>query len=401
MVVSGGGRPAARRATGLVVGGAVVVLAGCAPAVPHPSGPGDRVDASPGRCGDGWRHPRPGTQTFTLHNTSGTPTEVQLTDARTGAVLGEVEGLAPGAARGLPVRLGAGTYAFVCLGDDTDPVTGPAVRVPGDPRRTRSGPAAVPVSVHDLIPPALDYQRWVGRSMTRLVAATDALRTAVRTGDRTGDRAAARSRWLTAHLAYARLGAAYGAFGDAGDALDRTTAGLPRGVRDPGFTGFHRVEHGLWHHERAPGLRRAADRLARDVRSLRAGWAHTRMDPADLGRRAHEILEDTLRAELTGRTDYGSGSGLATARAHLDATRAVLRPLRPLLRTRYPGLPALDRRLARTARILDAHAHARRGKWTPLGRLDRAQRARVDAAVGDLTERLASVAALCDVRRTP
>ncbi|MEU1672663.1 EfeM/EfeO family lipoprotein [Streptomyces roseifaciens] len=379
----------------VVAGGTVLVLAGCA-APPRAPGGGDRVDANPGRCGDGWRHPRPGTQTFALHNTSGTVTEVQLTDSRTGAVLGEAEGLAPGAARGLPVRLGAGTYAFVCLGDDADPVTGPAVRVPGDPRRARGGPAAVPVSVHDLIPPALDYQRWVGRAMTRLVAATDALRTAVRTGDRT----AARSRWLTAHLAYARLGAAYGAFGDAGDALDRTTAGLPRGVRDPGFTGFHRVEHGLWHHERGPGLRRAADRLARDVRALRAGWAHARMDPADLGRRAHEILEDTLRAELTGRTDHGSGSGLATARAHLDATRAVLAPLRPLLRTRYPGLPALDRRLDRTARILDSHARPH-GKWTPPGRLDRAQRARVHAAVGDLTERLASVAALCDVRRTP
>ncbi|GGX61252.1 EfeM/EfeO family lipoprotein [Streptomyces hiroshimensis] len=394
-----GRRPPRWRVTGTAVAGgaAVVVLAGCGAAPRTPAAGDDRVDASPGRCGHGWRHPRPGTQTFTLHNTSGTAAEVRLTDTRTGAVLGEAEGLAPGAARTLPVRLGAGTYAFVCLGEDTDPVTGPAVRVPGDPRRTRSGPAAVPVSVHDLIPPALAYQRWAGRSMTRLVAATDALRAAVRTGDR----AAARSRWLTAHLAYARLGAAYGAFGDAGDALDRTAAGLPRGVRDPGFTGFHRVEHGLWHRERAPGLRRAADRLARDVRALRAGWARTRMDPADLGRRAHEILEDTLRAELTGRTDYGSGSSLATARAHLDATRAVLRPLRPLLRTRYPGLPALDRRLDRAARALDAHAHAYRGTWTPLGRLDRAQRARIDAAVGDLTERLASVAALCDARRTP
>ncbi|MBF6045579.1 EfeM/EfeO family lipoprotein [Streptomyces sp. NRRL B-1677] len=381
------------------VGGAVFALAGCAaaePPAPH-SAPADRVDTSPHRCGHGWGpHPRPGTHTFTLHNTSGTAAEVQLTDPRTGAVFGEAEGIAPGAVRTMRARLGAGTYAFVCFGEDADPVTGPAVRIRG---RTAAGavPAAVPLTAHDLIPPTLDYQHWVTTRMTRLAAATDALRAAVRTGDLR----AARTRWLAAHLAYARLGAAYDAFGDAGEAVDRTTAGLPRGLRDPGFTGFHRVEHGLWHHERPAGLVPATDRLARDVRALRTAWAGTRMDPADLGRRAHEILEDTLRAELTGRTDYGSGAGLATARAHVDATRAVLDRLRPFLRTRYPGLPALDRRLGGLARALDAHAHAHHGGWTPLARLSRTERARIDAAVGDLTERLASVAALCDVRRTP
>ncbi|MFF7729319.1 imelysin family protein [Streptomyces sp. NPDC008001] len=378
--------------TAAVIGGAVFTLAGCGAAAPRPPAGGDRVDASPSRCGHGWRHPRPGTHTFTLHNTSGTASEVQLTDPRTGAVFGEAEGIAPGTVRTMSARIGSGTYAFVCFGDDADPVTGPAVRIPG---RAAPGPAAVPLSAHDLIPAALDYQRWVAARIARLVPATDALRAAVRAGDVP----AARTRWLTAHLAYARLGAAYDAFGDEGEAVDRTTAGLPRGVDDPRFTGFHRVEHGLWHDERPATLLPAADRLARDVRALRAAWAGTRMDPAGLGRRAHEILEDTLRAELTGRTDYGSGSGLATARAHLDATRAVLDRLRPLLRTRYPGLPALDRRLDRTARLLDAHAH--HGRWTPPARIGRPQRARIDAAVGDLTERLASVAALCDVRRTP
>ncbi|CAM5367664.1 imelysin family protein [Streptomyces abikoensis] len=376
----------------------VLVLAGCGGGAgpPAPAGAGDRVDASPHRCGHGWRHPRPGTHAFTLHNTSGTAAEVQLTDPRTGAVLGEAEGIAPGGERVMRARLGAGTYAFVCFGEDADPVTGPAVRIPG---RTAgaAAPAAVPLSAHDLVPAALEYQQWVTARLTRLVPATDALRAAVRAGDVP----AARTRWLTAHLAYARLGAAYDAFGEAGEAVDRTTGGLPRGLRDPGFTGFHRVEHGLWHHERPATLLPAADRLAHDVRALRTAWAATRMDPADLGRRAHEILEDTLRAELTGRTDYGSGSALATARAHVDATRAVLDRLRPFLRTRYPGLPALDRRLGRLARTLDAHARAHHGGWTPLSRLDRTQRARIDAAVGDLTERLASVAALCDVRRTP
>jgi iron uptake system component EfeO len=38
--------------------------------------------------------------------------------------------------------------------------------------------------------------------------------------------------------------------------------------------------------------------------------------------------------------------------------------------------------------------------WTPLERLGLSQREKTNAVLGDLVERLASVAALCDPRRT-
>ncbi|MEV8478064.1 EfeM/EfeO family lipoprotein [Streptomyces sp. NPDC051173] len=375
----------------------VAVLAAAAPSAARPPRAPALIEISPGACGAAWPHPRPGAQTFVLHNTSATATEARLVD-RTGAVHAEAEALAPGTHRALRARLGPGAYAFVCLPDDADAVTGPTVRIAGPARGSGGGPAAVPLTSEDLVPAALDYQRWVGGRMAGLVTATDALRAAVERGDR----AAARAAWLPAHLGYERLGAAYGAFGDTGSAVDGTAAGLPGGVRDPEFTGFHRVEHGLWHGERGPALRRAARRLATDVRTLRDTWDRTRMDPAELGLRAHEILEDTLEHELTGRTDHGSGTNLATARANLDGTRAVLDRLRPLLRGRHPDLAGLDRHLARAAALLDRQG-PRPGhpRWTPLTRLARADRERVDAAVADLVERLAPVATLCEPRRAP
>ncbi|GHF39033.1 EfeM/EfeO family lipoprotein [Streptomyces morookaense] len=369
-----------------------LVPAVCALAVAAAWLPGaDAVEVSPGGCGTGWTRPYAGMQDFALHNISATAADVRLQDARTGAVFGEVEGLGPGTVRELRARLGPGAYAFVCLHEDADAVTGPTVRIGG---AGAGGPAAVPVTRHDLVPPTLDYQRRTARQLDDLAARTDALGAAVAAGDRD----AARAAWLSAHLAYARLGAAYGAFGAAGETVDRTTAGLPGGVHDPRFTGFHRVEYGLWHGESGPGLRRAARRLAADVRTLRTREDRTRMDPADLPRRAHEILEDAFRQELTGRTDYGSGTGLATVRADVDGTRAVLARLRPLLRSRYAGLPLLDRRLDRVQRTLDAQR--RGGRWTPPLRLARADRERVDAELGDVLERLAEVAALCEPRRT-
>ncbi|QHC23990.1 EfeM/EfeO family lipoprotein [Streptomyces sp. GS7] len=349
------------------------------------------IEISPSGCGHGWRHPRPGTQVFDLHNTSSNAAEVYLKAVGTGAVYGEVEGIGPGTTRQLRVRLGQGSYAFMCLPDDADAVTGPTVRITGG---GRGGPAAAPITQHDLIDPSIDYQKWVGGGLDDLVRQTGALRDAVTRGDL----AAARDAWLPAHLTYERLGAAYGAFGDADKKINGTTAGLAGGVRDPEFTGFHRVEYGLWHGESADALRAPAGALADAVTALRDDWAQARMDPAALGLRAHEILENTVQFELTGRTDYGSGSNLATARANLDGTRAVLARLRPLLTTRFPELPQLDQQLDRTQRLLDGFRAD--GRWTPLGELDRGRREQANAVLGDLVERLASVATLCDPRRT-
>ncbi|WP_225847159.1 EfeM/EfeO family lipoprotein [Streptomyces sp. HPF1205] len=349
------------------------------------------VLVSPGGCGHGWVRPHTGTQAFDLRNTGAAAAEVYLTDPRTGQVYGEVDGLAPGTTRPMVVDLGSGTYAFKCLAEDADAVTGPSVVVPGHAPR---GPAALPVSGHDLIPPALAYQKWIGARMNDLVAGAVKLDADI-TG---GDLAAARRDWLAAHLVYERMGAAYGTFGDADGRINGTAARAGGAVDDPGFTGFHRIEYGLWRGASAASLRGAAARLVSDTKALRASWAQARMDPADLGLRAHEILENTQQFELTGRTDYGSGTSLATARANLDGTREVLAELHALLVPRDPQLPQLEAALDRTQRDLDDRH--RGGSWTPLGALSHDQRQRINADVGDLLERLAPVATIFDVRRT-
>ncbi|MEV0908361.1 EfeM/EfeO family lipoprotein [Streptomyces hokutonensis] len=398
--------PTARRRTVLLAAGALVAVAAVAAGVltDRESGSGGKaaaaadglphtsVEVAASGCGSGWTHPRAGHQVFELHNTSSTAAEVYLTDPTSGAVYGEVEGLAPGTVRPLGVTLGNGSYAFRCLPDDADAVTGPTVRITGS--KVRSGPAAVPITQQELIPPTLAYQKWIRARTVELARKTDVLRAAVDHGDL----AAARRAWLPAHLVYERMGAAYGTFGDSDGAINGTTAGLAGGVRDAGFTGFHRVEYGLWHGESASELRGPADQLAKDVHALESSWPSQRMDPADTGLRAHEILENTVQFELTGRTDYGSGTNLATARANLDGTRVLLGYLGPLLKTRDAGYGELGDWMDRARHTLDGFDHS--GKWTPMAQLTLPQREKVDADLGGLVERLADVAALTDVRRT-
>ncbi|MBV9024323.1 MAG: EfeM/EfeO family lipoprotein [Streptomycetaceae bacterium] len=378
------------------VAAAVLVLSGLRTGAegqdPADGLPHTPVHISSSKCGDGWTRPRGGLQVFDVRNTSDSTVEVELTDATTGKVHGEIESLAPGATRPLQVTLGNGSYAFTCLPDDSDAATGATVTISGS--HAASGPAVLPVTVHDLIPPAITYQQWIGDRMGDLAVGVGALKAAIDSGRL----AAARSAWLPAHLVYERMGAAYGTFGDVDKAINGTTAGLADGIDDSHFTGFHRIEYGLWHGQSATQLRGATTKLASDVDQLRASWAQTRMNPNDLGRRAHEILENTLQFELTGRTDYGSGSNLATARANLDGTRTVLGFLRPLLTSRDLGLTQLDAQLDQLQRTLDSFTTP--SGWTPLDKLTLHQRERIDADLSESLEQLARVAAVCDVRRT-
>jgi iron uptake system component EfeO len=376
---------------------AAVVVAAAAGAVvafwPDSASAGDpEIAVSRSACGTGWSDPKPGPQTFRLHNTGSVTAEVDLIDPATGVIYGEVEGLGPATTRPLQVTLGNGSYAFRCLPEDAGAIVGPAVQLSGGAERT--GPGVAPVTHNDLLGPLKAYQQHVKTGLGELVANTGALKNVVHGGDR----AASEAAWLTAHLTYERLGAAYDAFGDSDGALNGTADGLPDGPSDAGFTGFHRLEQGLWHGEGLGALARVADRLDTDARALQAAFADSQVDGNDLGLRAHEIMENTLQFELTGRTDYGSGTTLATARANLDGTRAVLDVLRPLLAPRYPELSEVDKWLTRTQTTLDA-AHHPDGSWTPLDRLPQKERQKLNADVSELTELLAPIAAIAEPRR--
>ena len=350
------------------------------------------ISVSRSSCGQGWTTPKPGAQSFQLHNTGSVTAEADLIDPASGTVFGEVEGIGAGTTRTMRVTLGNGSYAFRCAPEETDPIVGPSVTITGGDER--SGPAVVPVTRNDLLGALRSYEDYVGGGLGTLVTQADALRAAVHSGNRD----ASETAWLTAHLTYERLGAAYGAFGDSDGAINGTADGLPGGVEDEDFTGFHRLEFGLWHGQDMGTLAPVADRLGDDVRQLHDSFADLQVDPNDLGLRAHEIMENTLQFELTGRTDYGSGTNVATALANLDGTRAVLDVLRPLLVPRLPQLSQVDDWIGRTDAALRA-AQRPDGTWTPLTQLGGTRREKINADVSELTELLAPVAAIAEPRR--
>ncbi|HVV21165.1 MAG TPA: EfeM/EfeO family lipoprotein [Pseudonocardiaceae bacterium] len=376
-----------------VVIGAVVVLVG-PKGSPAEAAAADAITVSHTGCGSGWTDPHGGAQSLTLKNDDSVAGEADLVAVggpNDGKVYGEIEGMGPGTTVTMRVTLGPGSYAIRCVMEDLDPVTGRAVRIGGN---ARSNAGAAVVTSTDLLGPLKAYQAYLVHGVAVLVTRTDALAASVRSGNLTR----ARTDWLAAHLRYETLGAAYDAFGDYDGEINGTTAGLPGGVHDPDFTGFHRVEYGLWHGESAASLARVTDQLDSYVHGLRHDLPQVQPQALDIGLRAHEIMENTLQFELTGRTDYGSHSNLATASANLAGDREVISVLRPLLTGRYPRLSEVDTWANRLRALLDAQHHG--ATWTPVTQLSRAAREKLDGTLSQLVEYLAPVAAITEPRRT-
>lgn len=362
-------------------------LSGCGSAAA-----GNVITVNTGGCGTGWDQVHAGMQTFRISNSSTGGAEVDLINPATGAVYAEVDQVGPGTIVPMRVDLGSGRYAFRCLIEDTDPITGPVISIGG---HQRGATAILPVTSADLLGPAKAYHAYVTAGLATLASQVGTLTGLIRAG-RLG---AARRAWLPAHLTYERLGAAYGTFGNYDTQIDGRPDGLPNRLSDPAFTGFYRLEYGLWHGQSAAGLAGPAAALEHAVRELRTLWPGMEENLTDIGQRTHEILENALQFQLTGHDDYGSGTTLATTNANITGTYELLGILHPLLAARYRGLPTVYRGLSRLRALLLAQQQPD-GSCTPVSQLSPIQREQIDAAASQVLEELAPIAVITEPRRS-
>jgi iron uptake system component EfeO len=329
---------------------------------------------------------------FSLRDSDSRAAEVSLVDPATGGVYAALEPLGAGRTAAMAVTLGPGSYAFRCAMEDEPVVTGPTVELRGA-APAGAALAVLPVTAQDLLPATRAYTAYVARRLPVLLTDVGRLHSDLRRGRR----ALAERDWLTAHLEYERLGAAYGAFGDADGAINGLPSGEPKGLQDKGFTGFHRIEQDLWHGASLTAVERETAALSDQITALRKSFATAQIDPLEVSIRAHEITENALQFELTGRTDFGSHSSLATVSANLAGTRTLLDILTPLLRPRSRALDQASGALARAQ--ADVAAERRGGRWAALQSLPRLRRERIDSDVSELTELLAPVASILEPRR--
>jgi iron uptake system component EfeO len=352
--------------------------------------PSNVITVSSAQCGGDWSLPGPGWHTIQISNQGTTGAEIDLVNPVNGAVYAEIENTGPGTVNPIDIDFGSGKYALLCLFSDYGPEQGSTVTVAGHAAGT---PAVLPITYDQLIPVAKKYAAQEETAIKVMASQTATLAAAVRSGNL----ATARRDWLTAHLQYESLGDAYGAFGNYDTEIDGRAD--PVGVTSPQWTGFFRLEYGLWHGQSLTSLVPVASKLNSYVGQLVTWWPTQEVPLADIGRRAHEVIENALEFQLTGHDDYGSGTTLASTLAAITASRVLLGLLHPLLAPRYPGLPAVYSGLNQLQSLLEKE-RLPNGWWVPTSALPTATRQAIDAACGQVLQELAPIASITDPRNT-
>ncbi len=365
-------------------------LAACGSSPSTSSAASTAISFNDASCGGTWQLAGPGWHTFEITNNADYGAEVDLTNPVNGAVYDELQNIGPGTTAPMRLDVGSGRYAFLCEVEDFDPVTGPTVIVGGHRAGT---PAILPITYNDLYPLAKAYAKYTESGLQVLASQTATLAADVAAGNLS----AAKSAWLTAHLQYETLGAAYDAFGNYDDEIDGRADAV--GTSSPNWTGFYRLEYGLWNGQSAAELTPVAETLNTDVDQLLAWWPSQQIPLVDIGLRTHEILENALEYQLTGHDDYGSGTTLATTLANIDGTRYLLSLLHPLLAPRYPQLPEVYTELNLLQSLIE-NQQLPNGWWVPVSSLSTTAHQQIDAACDQVLQELAPIASLAEPRNT-
>ena len=356
-----------------------------------------QIAISESACGTGWTSPTAGTLSFNITDNGANTAEVYLINPTTNAVYGEAPDVTPGAGELMNVSIGAGDYVFRCSFIDGTVKNSATYHVTG----SSAGLAAViPVTEQDMEQPVSDYRAYVQTSLPGLLTAAEKLDADLKAGNLSQ----AETDWLPAHLAYERLGAAYGTFDTFDKAINGSAGGQPQGTATKDWTGFFRIEYGLWHGQSAAGLAPYGDKLVSDIKGLIKAFPGQTTPATDLPLRTHEILENALQFQLTGIQDYGSGTTLDTLYANTQGTQEVLSTISSLIQRGDPSLPArINQGLATVQadlKAVGAGPCTATCATTPtaLSALGSAQRQKINGDLGQLLETLSLVPDLLEER---
>lgn len=317
--------------------------------------------------------------------------DVTLVGSNKLLIYGEIEAMAPGTTRTLTALIPPGRFRLGCTYSENATVYSSIVTVSG--AAVHNAHPFRQVTYTQIAPLVAEYRAEVSAGLGILATDTDRLRALADTGQL----GQAKQAWLVAHLDYARLGAAYDTFGQFNDEIDGRPNGLPQGVADPGWAGFLRLEFALWHNQPAPLVAAVADQLDTYVHQLVLAFREQTTPLNDLSLRTHEILENTLQFELTGESDQGSHTGLATAEADVQGTQMILGVISPLLRKGEPALlGTLRSELSQLAALLATYRLPNE-TWTPVQSLTQTQREQLDGAIGRYLETVSPLPDLLEI----
>jgi iron uptake system component EfeO len=247
--------------------------------------------------------------------------------------------------------------------------------------------AAAPVSPAELAAPISDYKIWVQSEIEAFQKDTRAFTDAVRAGDL----AAAKSLYAPARTHYERVEPIAELFSDLDKSIDVRADDFAEKEADPAFSGFHRIEYGLWAAGSTDGLASHADRLDADIVELKGRIAGLTVPPSKVVGGASVLIEEVAKTKISGEEDRYSRTDLWDFAANVEGAKKIHELLRPLTTRVNPRLVGrIDANFAKVDAVLVRYALPG-GGYRSYDELSKKDRTRVRGPVTALAEDLSKL----------
>ncbi|UFH51448.1 iron uptake system protein EfeO [Pseudomonas sp. KNUC1026] len=268
-----------------------------------------------------------GKTTFRIVNASDRAVEWEILDGV--LVVEERENITPGLSQVINANLEPGEYAITCGLLSNPRGTLKVTATAESEARAKARP-----EMTAFIGPLSEYRVYLSIQGSSLIQGVDALTKAIDAGDL----AAARAAYAPARAAYQRIAPAAQRFAELNNAIDARADYYEKREQDPSFTGFHRLEYGLFQQSSVEGLAAVTHRLQADVTTLKTQLLATPIPPDQLVSIVSRNLRTLADNRFNGEEERYSHLDLNGFAANLEGAGKVIDLMHPLLEKRAASL---------------------------------------------------------------
>ncbi|PVZ13495.1 MULTISPECIES: iron uptake system protein EfeO [unclassified Pseudomonas] len=184
---------------------------------------------------------------------------------------------------------------------------------------------AASASSLDLVQPISDYKIYVTEEVGKLVTETQAFTDAVKKGDI----ATAKKLYPTTRVHYEAIEPIAELFDDLDKSIDSREDDHEQGVKADDFTGFHRLEYGLYAKNTTQGYEGFADGLIKDVKDLQQRIAELTFPPEKVVGGAAALMEEVAATKVSGEEDRYSHTDLYDFDGNVTGAKKIFELFKP------------------------------------------------------------------------
>jgi iron uptake system component EfeO len=260
-----------------------------------------------------------GALTVNIKNQDATAVnEVELLSGQ--RIIAEKENLPPGFAGSFSVNIDAGNYTLYCPGAKTENTSWTV---------TGTAPSSAGGTVDEVLSTgASTYAKYVADQVGYLVDSTKTLATALHGTDLT----AAQNAYMKARPYYEKIEPVAESFTVGDVDLDASIDARADDVAASKWTGFHRIEKGLFQDKSLDGLATYGDGLVVNVSKLQSLTSGLTYKPYELANGAQELLDEVSKTKITGEEERYSHIDLLDFSSNDEGAEQAFAALLPALK---------------------------------------------------------------------